>query len=141
MAPRLMRPDAILAREWPAAEARQPKFRRWYGQFSGWPVVPAHLWATLLLTVVAGLNLRWQAEIWPHTPRAATIWAWLLVGSGLLLVPQFLLLGWRWVQDYRGPAVLRVVMQLFYLCGSVVGLVVWLLGCIIGLFYCLDSLR
>jgi hypothetical protein len=111
--------------------------QRYVGRFSGWPQLSRRLWHTLVLGAVAGLNLLWQAEIWPHTPRAGAFWAWMLWGTTVLALPQLWQCGWHWLRGYEGPALVRVALTAGYLGGSLLGLLLWLAllvgGGIIGL--------
>lgn len=68
-----------------------------WAQLPGWPRVPRAWWGWLGLGALCGASLLWPAEIWPHTPAAATYAAVGLglagAGSGWLGLPA----GWRWL--------------------------------------------
>lgn len=74
--------------------------RNWWPQ---WPVMPPRLRLTAAATVVVGLSLYFQQEIWPHHPRAEP-WGWLALSvlmqfGGIQLIKAL----WVWVGEYRGP--------------------------------------
>ncbi len=90
-----------------------------------WPLPPLglRLWLTLAGLAVGVLNLVFLAEIWPHTPAAATtllVLLWLLV---LALLPQATAWAWRWLRAYAGPGWVRVLATAAFLGGAGVVLV------------------
>ncbi len=101
--------------------------RLYLGKFSAWPHVSVRLWWTLGLSLVAGLNLLLEAEIWPHTPLAGVFWAHVLWGTLVLAGPQVWLCGWHWLRTYEGPGLLRLGLTALYLGVSLIGLMFWLL--------------
>lgn len=101
--------------------------RLYFGKFSDWPHVSVRLWWTLGLSVLAGLNLFFEAEVWPHTPLAGAFWAHILWGALVLAGPLAWLCGWHWLRTYEGPGVLRLMLTAFYLTGSLIGFLIWLL--------------
>lgn len=108
--------------------------RSYLGKFSSWPRVSVWLWGTLLLGAVAGLNLIFKAEIWPHTPLAGAFWTRALWLALVLAGPQAGLWGWHWLRRYQGPGLLRVVLTAFYLGGSLLAMLLWLLLVAGGVF-------
>lgn len=105
-----------------------------FGRFSGWPQVSAQLWATLSLGMLAGVNLIFKAEVWPHTPLAGAFWTRTLWVALVLAGPQLWLCGWRWLRGYQGPGGLRLALTAGYLGGSVLALLLWLAVLVGGLF-------
>ena len=85
-----------------------------FGRFSGWPQVSAQLWATLSLGMLAGVNLIFKAEVWPHTPLAGAFWKRTLWVALVLAGPQLWLCGWRWLRGYQGPGGLRLALTAGY---------------------------
>lgn len=81
--------------------------RNWRPQ---WPVVPPRLWLTVAATVIAGLSLFFQQEIWSHKPTAEL---WTLIVLGLLMQfggAQVIGMLRVWLREYRGPGWMRLLM-------------------------------
>ncbi len=93
-----------------------------------WPLPPLglRLWLTLAGLVLGMLNLFFLAEIWPHTPAAATtllVLLWLLL---LALLPQATAWAWRWLRAYAEPGWVRMLATAAFLSGAGVVLMGWL---------------
>jgi hypothetical protein len=95
--------------------------------FAGlWPLPPLGLRLTLAGLALGVLNLVFLAEVWPHTPVAATtllVLLWLLL---LALLPQGTWWAWRWLRAYAGPGWVRVLATAACLGGAGVVLLGWL---------------
>lgn len=75
-----------------------------------WPVVSPRLWLTAAATVIAGLSLFFQEEIWSHQ---ATAERWSLMLLALLLLAggiQVIMMLRVWLREYRGPVWMRLLM-------------------------------
>jgi hypothetical protein len=103
------------------------------------PPLGAPLWLTLAGLAMGALNLACRAEIWPHTPAAASVLLvveWVLA---LVLVPQGLWWAWGWLGGYTGPSWLRLLAKIAFMCGACGAAVVWLVllvgGMARGLFW------
>ena len=98
---------------------------------SGIPAPPApsnYAWATLSVLVFGLVNLVFQTELWPATPAMPRL---LEIATGLSVLaawPQVLWWGWQWLQAYTGPGWLRRVASVVYMCGAILGMLLWLLG-------------
>jgi hypothetical protein len=90
------------------------------------PPLSTGLWLTLAGLVTGELNRVYRAEIWPHTPAAASV---LLVAEWVLalaLVPQGLWWAWGWLSGYTGPSWLRLLAKIAFMCGACGAAVAWL---------------
>lgn len=75
-----------------------------------WPVVPPRLWLTAAATIIAGLSLLFEKEIW--SPKAtAELWSFMLL---VFLMPvggiQLIRMLRVWQREYRGPGWMRLLM-------------------------------
>ena len=102
--------------------------------FAGlWPPPPlgTRLWLTLGSLAVVGLNLVYEAEIWPHTLHAEqvlTMLGWLLL---LVVVPQALWWAWNWLRVYTGPVWMRLTAKALFMSGVCVAAAIWVLMLVI----------
>jgi hypothetical protein len=104
------------------------------------PPLGTRLWLTLACLLGSILNLALLREIWPHTPVAASVLGvlvWLLM---LVLLPQLLVWGRRWMWDCVGPAWVRLLLSICYGAAAFVAIGVWLLLLLGGLALGLCSL-
>jgi len=72
--------------------------RAWvWARLSAWPRIAWAFWAWLGLGVLCALSLVFDAEIWPHTPAAATYAALGLVLAGIASGWLLLRSLWQWL--------------------------------------------
>lgn len=69
----------------------------------GWPRVPPRLWLTAGLGALAGMNLLFIREIWPHTPSAGLVFRLFTLAAMLAGFCQLVLLLQAWTKAYAGP--------------------------------------
>lgn len=113
---------------------------RWWLRFllSGLPAPPPVsrlLLITLGLLGLVGLNWQFRNEIWPNTPGVRS--GVLPLGMGILwwlvLPPQVVAWGWRWLRACTGPSWLRLLLLMVLLglralaagCWLVLPLLLW----------------
>ena len=95
------------------------------------PPLGTRLWLTLGSLAIVGLNLVYEAEIWPHTLHAGgvlTALGWLLL---LVLVPQALWWVWNWLRAYTGPVWVRLIAKALFMSGVCVVAAFWLIMLVI----------
>jgi hypothetical protein len=102
------------------------------------PPLGTRLWLMVAGLVGSVLNLALLDEIWPHTRAAAPVLGvliWLLL---LVLLPQLLVWGRRWMWDYVGPAWMRLLLSVCYGAAAFVAIGLWVLlllsGIVAGLY-------
>lgn len=96
------------------------------------PPLGTRLWLTIGGLVIVGLNLIYEAEIWPHTRHAEQVLllvAWLLL---LAVVPQALWWAWGWLRAYTGPLWVRLLAKAVFMSGVCVVAAGWLLLLVIA---------
>lgn len=109
-----------------------------------WPVVPPRLWLTLAASVVVGLSIFFQEEIWPHRPLAK-MGSWVVLGLLMQVGGIQLIRGlWAWVGEYCGPRwmqfmLVSAVLPVCFVVALVLLVVFLLLGC--GLVSSLSGLN
>lgn len=90
------------------------------------------LWLTLGSLGFGALNLRFFAELWPHTP-VARLWLLGLVWLLLLTLPlQLVGWAWRWLRAYAGPGWVWLLASVGFLGVACLGVLAWAMLLVVG---------